>query len=394
MGVDGRSAQAMRHTKLIALMLLGVFMLAATPESEAKKRRKGPDYGSINVPEEGTIRFERLTTDNDCVSYKRVGKNRTKTLNKREDLLKMDWWANPQIAVSPDGSKIAYINQKNETNNVMVKPASAGGASVQRTFRTNVFDFSWSPDGNTICFTEYRDGHFGIYLVDATQGNVVRQITNSQDNDYAGKLTNDGNEIFFHRGEGRDTYSIWSYDRSTNLFSNYSRGMSAIPDPYNPGTLYCARFTNNRESEIWRINTKTGVEEIILSIPGRSFTTPQLSPNGHWLIVTGSSFAEKDEVVNTDIFAVRTDGTDFTQLTYHPGNDLSGVWAPDGNSIFFLSQRGSGAQIYNVWKMSFDLNTPADYRTPQASTPAPAEKAEPKNNTVSNTRSRLNGKKK
>ena len=54
----------------------------------------------------------------------------------------MDWWANPQIAVSPDGSKIAYINQKNETNNVMVKPASAGGASVQRTFRTNVFDFS------------------------------------------------------------------------------------------------------------------------------------------------------------------------------------------------------------------------------------------------------------
>lgn len=250
MGVDGRSAQAMRHTKLIALMLLGVFLLAATPESEAKKRRKGPDYGSINVPEEGTIRFERLTTDNDCVSYKRVGKNRTKTLNKREDLLKMDWWANPQIAVSPDGSKIAYINQKNETNNVMVKPASAGGASVQRTFRTNVFDFSWSPDGNTICFTEYRDGHFGIYLVDATQGNVVRQITNSQDNDYAGKLTNDGNEIFFHRGEGRDTYSIWSYDRSTNLFSNYSRGMSAIPDPYNPGTLYCARFTNNRESEI------------------------------------------------------------------------------------------------------------------------------------------------
>ncbi len=122
-------------------MLLGVFMLAATPESEAKKApQRGPDYGSINVPEEGTIRFERLTTDNDCVSYKRVGKNRTKPLNKREDLLKMDWWANPQIAVSPDGSKIAYINQKTKPttswSSLHLPAAPAFNAHSAQTFST------------------------------------------------------------------------------------------------------------------------------------------------------------------------------------------------------------------------------------------------------------------
>ena len=47
--------------------------------------------------------------------------------------------------------------------------------------------------------------------------------------------------------------------------------------------------------------------------------------------------------------------TQLTQLTYHPGNDLSAVWSPDGRSIFFLSQRGSADKVYNVWRMDFNL---------------------------------------
>jgi Tol biopolymer transport system component len=218
-----------------------------------------------------------------------------------------------------------------------------------------VEDFTWSPDGSTLCFTELRGGHHGVYLVDATQGTVVRQISNGSDNDFAGKISADNNTIYFHRGEGAMSYSLWSYDRKTNLFSNYSRGMTAYPDPQNRDVIYCARYTSDKESEIWRINTKTGVEEIILSQPARSFSTPQLSPDGQWLLVTGTSMSEKDKQINTDIFAVRIDGTQFTQLTYHPGNDLSAVWAPDGRSIFFLSQRGSQDGVYNVWKMAFML---------------------------------------
>lgn len=129
-----------------------------------------------------------------------------------KDLSKIDWWVNPRIAISPDGKKIAYLNWKNGTSNVMVKDASRGGASTQRTFRTNVTDFNWSPDGNTLCFTEYRSGHFGIYLIEADQGNVVRQVSTGNDNDFAGQISNDNKKIFFHRGEGAGSYSIWSYD--------------------------------------------------------------------------------------------------------------------------------------------------------------------------------------
>ncbi len=312
------------------------------------------DYTIVSVPEEGGVKFERITEDADAVSTDFVLKKGTSFFGNGKKTM-IDWWVNPQIAVTPDGKKIAYINDKNQTTNVMVKDAKKGGASVQRTFRTNVRDFTLSPDGSTICFTEWRSGHYGIYLVDAVQGNVVRQVSNGTDNDYAGQISKDNNTIFFHRGEGFNSYSLWSWDRKNNLFSNYSRGMSPVLDPRDKDVIYCARFTDKKESEIWRLNLSTGVEELILGLPGRSFTTPQLSPDGKWLLVTGTTQAEKNKRINTDIFAVRTDGTQLTQLTYHPGNDLSAIWAPDGKAIYFLSERGTAGKVYNVWKMDFNM---------------------------------------
>lgn len=331
-------------------MLLALFVMGAG----AKKVKF--DFSKVYVPEEGGIKFEKITEDADCVADYNgglVGKASGIFGSRKTTVI--DWWIIPQIGLSPDGQRIGYINEKNGTTNVMVKESKKGGVSVQRTFRTNVQGFSWSPDGKTICFTEIRNGHQGIYLVDADQGTVVRQISTGNDNDYGGVLSKDGNTIFFHRGEGLSSYSIWSYDRNTNLFSNYSRGMTACLIPSDPNSMYCARFTNNKESEIWRINFQTGVEEVILSQPGKSFTTPQLSPDGRWLLVTGSSRSEKEGIDNTDIFVVRTDGSQFTQLTYHPGNDLSPIWSPDGRSIYFLSQRGSAEKVYNVWRMDFNM---------------------------------------
>ena len=322
--------------------------------NSAEAKRVKLNYSVIDVPEEGGVKFEQITEDSDCVNKEGLV-SKAKGMFGIKNLSKIDWWVNPRIAVSPDGSKVAYLNWKNRTSNVMVKDAHRGGASTQRTFRANVTDFTWSPDGNTICFTEFRSGHFGVYLVDASQGTVVRQISTGNENDFAGQITADGKHILFHRGEGPGAYSIWSYDREKNLFSNYSRGMTPCLIPGEKDVIYCGRYTDKRESEIWRVNLSSGVEEILLSQPGRSFTTPVLSPDGRWLLVTGASMDEKGKDINTDLLVIRTDGTQFTQLTYHPGNDLSGVWAPDGKSIYFLSQRGSIEGTFNVWKMNFNL---------------------------------------
>lgn len=338
--------------KMKKILLLTVsFVLALSANAKPKF-----DYSVVFVPEEGGVKFERITEDADCVAD-HDGKIVTKNsgIFGTTKVNTLSWWIAPQIAISPDGTKLAYINQKNNTTNVMVKSAQRGGASLQRTFRTNVDDISWSPDGKTLCFGEYRGGHHGIYLTNSEQGAVVLQVSGSNDNDYGGIISRDGNTIFFHRGEGYRNFSLWSYDRKKNLFSNYSRGMSVCPVPGNNNLIYCARFTNEGLSEIWRLNLQTGVEELILSSQEHSFTCPQLSPDGKWLLVAGNSRSEKEKIDNVDIFVVRVDGSQLTQLTYHPGHDLSPVWSKDGKSIFFLSQRGSATRTYNIWRMDFNL---------------------------------------
>lgn len=341
-------------------LFLAVLTIALCAPCVWAQKASGFDFSSVSVPEEGGVKFERITEDADIVAdysgtYATLVRNLSRSFNAQKTI-RLDWWVLPQIALSPDGTRLAYIYQKNNTTNVMVKDAHKGGVSVQRTFCTSVQGVSWSPDGKTLCFTEVRNNHYGVYLVNAEQGSVIRQISNGTDNDLGGVISTNGQTIFFHRVEsGKASYSLWSYDLKTNLFSNYSRGMTVCLIPGNTETFYCGRFTDKNEGEIWCINSDTGVEEVVLGIPGRSFSTPQLSPNGKWLLVTGASRAEKEKVYNTDIFVVRTDGTRLTQLTYHPGNDLSPIWSHDGKSIYFLSQRGSANRCYNVWRMDFKV---------------------------------------
>lgn len=340
----------LRNT-LVAIILFSGSLLI--PDSIFAQRKGKADYSLISVPEEGGINFLKITSDDDRVAepyIKKTGFNFGK-ISKAV----MDWWINPVIALSPDGSKIAYINNKNDMQNIMIKSAEEGGVSIQRTFRSAVSDFTWSADGKTLCFTEWRNKKFGIYLVNADKGVVVQQISTATSNDLAGVLSDDGNTIYFHRGEGYSNYSLWSFDRTTNLFSNYSRGMTPCLIPGEKNSFYCTRYTDKKECEIWKINYETGVEEIILSQDEHSFTSPRLSPDGKWLLITGNSISEKSKQPNTDLFVVRTDGSNFTQLTYHPGNDISGIWSPDGRSIYFVSQRGNAEAKYNVWKMNFNL---------------------------------------
>ena len=163
--------------------------------NSAEAKRVKLNYSVIDVPEEGGVKFEQITEDSDCVNKEGLV-SKAKGMFGIKNLSKIDWWVNPRIAVSPDGSKVAYLNWKNRTSNVMVKDAHRGGASTQRTFRANVTDFTWSPDGNTICLPNSAPVISACTLLTPARGTVVRQISTGNENDFAGQITADGNTFF------------------------------------------------------------------------------------------------------------------------------------------------------------------------------------------------------
>ena len=300
------------------------------------------DYSVVSVPEEAGIEFVQMTSPNDYVCMP-VVKRSPKGIN---------WLSNRILDVSTDGTNIAYLSFRNNTTNIFIKALDKQGSSIQRTNRANVLDFSYSPDGKFICFSEKRGKTNQIFQTNASSGYVCRQITNGNQ-DFSPIYSSDMKQIFFARQEMKGI-SIWSYNINNNFLSNYTNGMNPYPLAENH-TFICTRLTADGRSEIWKINYDTGVEECIVSDMERSFTSPTLSPDKQWILLVGSSkiTAGNMTYLNTDIYVSRIDGSELSQITYHAADDLSPVWSKDGRYIYFISQRGNAEGIANVWRMNF-----------------------------------------
>lgn len=324
----------MRH---VHSFLPAALLLAATTT-----HAQTVDYSVVSVPEESGIDFQQVTTNSDYVCMPTV----------RRSTAGLNWLSNRILDISIDGAFLAYLSYRNNTTNIFIKDISRQGSSVQRTNRQAVLDFSFSPDGKNICFSETRGKTNQIFQTSATAGYVCRQITSAA-MDYSPVYSSDISQIFFARQEQNGT-SIWGYNIKNNFLSTYSIGMNPCPIPKQEA-YYCSRIGGNGKTEIWKVDYASGVEECIVSDVNRSFSTPSLSPDGQWLLFVGESIIETERIRyrNTDIFVCRTDGTALAQLTYHAADDLSPIWSRDGRYIFFISQRGSANATANVWRMNF-----------------------------------------
>lgn len=323
-------------TKLLLVAAIAALFVAGCAETKV-------NTSIVNVPEEGGTSFVKITNEeNDQLIVPNITYDGTR----------LRWWANPYFTVSSDGTKFAYLGSHNKRSNIFVKSFSARTGAQQRTFNGLAQDLCFSPNGDTLCFTQYNAPNCNLFLTSAIQGSIMQQVTSGSVNDYAPAFTADGKLVFFSRAEG-DHYSIWSYNRQTGIFSNYCYGLT--PMPIGDKEFLCSRQNSQGNFEIWRVNYITGAESIVLSMENRSFTTASLSPDGRWILFAANTQKKPSVPENLDIYVIRADGAQLTQLTYHHGHDLSPVWAPDGKSIYFLSQRGSEKGEYNIWKMNFTL---------------------------------------
>ena len=301
------------------------------------------DYSVVSVPEESGTDFMKVTKASDYVCMPQVVRQYDR----------IDWLSNRILGIARQGTAIAYLSYRNNATNIFIKDIARQGSSIQRTNRSNVIDFSFSPDGKYLCFSEARGDYNQVFRTDAENGYVCRQITTS-DKDYSPIYSHDMKQIFFARLEARGV-SVWAHNVDNNFLSSYTSGMNPCPLS-GESALLLTRTNDSGQSEIWKVNYETGVDECIVSDPNHNFTSPTVSPDGQYILFVGDSRipAGESDYLNTDLYVCRLDGTGFAQLTYHAADDLSPVWSADGRHIYFISQRGDAQGTANVWRMSFN----------------------------------------
>lgn len=328
--------------KPISKIILLASFLAVTSCDSSKKLIKQINYLTVAVPEEGSLKLTQYTNESENILHPQI---------ISDPITKMlMWYAPPLLSVSPDGGKIAYIAAANKFKNLNLKNIKGGQSVIQRTFNRNVVDMNFSPDGKNIVFTEEGEGNSDIYMINATEGVAIQQLVSTSANELSPSFSPDGQSVFFAKSIGTN-YHIWSLNRETSLLTQFTQGYTPSLAPNGVDLIISRNNKDTSFGEIWMVNINKGVETLLLSDPEKSYSSPNISPDGKYIICVGTTKGSKTKPMNLDLYLVKLDGTKLTQLSFHGGHDVSPVWNTDGNSVFFISQRGNAEGDYNVWKM-------------------------------------------
>lgn len=311
------------------------------------------DFSQTSVPEEGGIKFIKFTSDEERVLGTGVTVNETG---------KMEWNAAPYIAISPDGEKVAYSARKEtSTDNIFIKNTKGGRSTIQRTFRNNAFHPTFSPDGKMIAFCDNPEGNTNVYMIKTEGGSAVQQITSEKTVEIGPSFSESGDQIFYSKSEtvrlsdgtSKIQYNVWSYNLESSLLTQFSKGFTPSVIPSTSDVIITRSNSRTGLGEIWKVDLDKGQETILLNDSEKGFSSPSVSPDGETIVCVGTTQKTETRPMNLDIYVFNIDGSKLTQLTFHGGHDFSPQWAPDGKSIYMISQRGSETGAYNVWQMDY-----------------------------------------
>ena len=73
---------------------------------------------------------------------------------------------------------------------------------------------------------------------------------------------------------------------------------------------------------------------------------PQVSPDGEWVVFVVSSLDLDANRRRSDLWLVRTDGSDLRRFTTHEAGDFNPRWSASGRTVWFLSTRSGSSQVW------------------------------------------------
>ena len=222
-------------------------------------------------------------------------------------------------SLSPDGKSMAYAGRASGNWDIYFQTIGTGGATnLTKDSSADDSQPAFSPTGDRIAFRSERDGG-GIYVMSANGGSPTR----ISDFGYSPSWSLDGGTILvgtekIPQPSTRPTRSeLWTIDVNTNQRQRISEG-DALQPVFSP---------RRKRIAYWSRPDRYGQREHIWTIPANG---------GPAVAVTDGSFT-----------------------------DLNPVWSPDGNYLYFSSNRGGSS---NIWRIAIDEDTGATSGVPEAVT--------------------------
>lgn len=205
----------------------------------------------------------------------------------------------------------------------------------------------WAPDGSSIAWLDHSlDERSGIRRATLAGKDLGLATPVDATGSFALRSPSDAivsiGEVWH---EFRYYEDLWRIDLSTGARKRLTDGERATDPDVRPGgdaVVYVAR-TAGGEMELRRRWLDGRPPETLLSRPGAQLFAPRLSPDGARIAFELQEDGRRDLAV--------LEGGKVTRVTDDDALDLDPAWSPDGQWLFFASDRGG---IFNVYARGAD----------------------------------------
>ncbi|MCA9242635.1 MAG: PD40 domain-containing protein [Phycisphaerales bacterium] len=153
-------------------------------------------------------------------------------------------------------------------------------------------------------------------------------------------LTPDGQTVVFY-GEGGNLYTFGFGDLAPTRITDFDHDIDQAlrprisPDGSYVVFNYLDKTNPNAKISIRRVDVETHEVIEIASAADQDLRQWDISPDGRWI-----AFAKLVTDSNSEVFAIRSDGTDLRNVSKDPGSDYLPVFSPDGRVNFSTHRNG------------------------------------------------------
>ncbi|MBQ7189686.1 MAG: PD40 domain-containing protein [Kiritimatiellae bacterium] len=269
------------------------------------------------------------------------------------------------FSLLPDGkSLVTCIVEEYEKDgkieyrsNLWILDTSKAGAPRRAATSGNYFDITpnASVDGKTLYFSSTRNGRLSIWNLNMKSMSGLRLVTSANTADYLPALSPDASMLLYTAiipGSANPSY-LWFRPAEGGMPGQLREGYSPKWNPDGKQLLFVKGDRAKNQAKIWVMDADGG-NPTQLSVGNGEFNDidPQWSVDGTKIVFASNRGTIKGKQ-NYDIWMMDADGQHLTQLTTNSSCDDKPVFAPDGKTIFFRSNRGL---VWDIWVMQVNEN--------------------------------------
>jgi len=146
---------------------------------------------------------------------------------------------------------------------------------------------------------------------------------------------------------GAEEPQIWSLSRDSSLLTQLREGQSPQVSPDGKRILFVRRDKLSNVRQLWVMSVEGAGETQLTQNTDYDIMDPHWSPDGKWIVYASNEGFDSKKLRNYDIWIMTASGSNRTQLTTNGSDDISPCWDYEGQTVYFLSNRGGA---WNIWR--------------------------------------------